>query len=139
MNKNELVDNDKIIDTVIKEDVSKLVKQMRKVQIQRTIVSAVFIIVIILLFVIIAMNCIMQISDFLKNNSFDDIIDVLKIIGIFSGISAVFYGFFHLLKKKNKAFYNQSELSLIGFSLCCVTGLWILVSGGFIIFSELRD
>ena len=146
MKDNDNFDEEKIIDEVVKEDIFELLKtlqpsekQIRNAPLRKNIIFTVFFIVMILFFAIIAVDCIMQISDFFKNNSSEDIIDTLKIFGICLEISAVFYGIFHLLKKKGKAFYGQSELSLIGFALCCVIGLCILGFSGFVIFSELRD
>lgn len=138
MKDNDNFDEEKVIDEVINEALSELfdASTSTKKTIREKIIFTVFFIVMILFFAIIAVDCIMRISDFFKNNSSEDIIDTLKILGICSGASAVFYGVFHLLKKKHIAFSGQSELSLIGFALCCVIGLCILGFSGFVIFSE---
>lgn len=126
MKDNDNFDEEKIIDEVIKEELSELSKSIRKAQIRKNIIFTVFFIVMILFFALISVDWIVQVWNFFKNNSFEDNIDALKIIGICSGISALFYGIFHILKKKQKAFHGQSELSLIGFALCCLAGLYIL-------------
>ncbi len=138
MKDNDNFDEEKIIDEVIKEELSELSKSMRKAQIRKNIIFTVFFIVMILFFALISVDWIVQVWDFFKNNSFEDNIDALKIIGLCSGISAVFYGIFHVLKKKRKAFHDQSELSLIGLALCCAAGLYILGIIGYALYDAVN-
>lgn len=141
MKDNDNFDEEKVIDEVINEELSELFNASAPPEksIRKKIIFTIFFIVMILFFAITAVDCIMRISDFFQNNSSEDIIDTLKLLGICSGASAVFYAVFHLLKKKRIAFSDQSELSLIGFALCCVIGLCILGFSGFVIFSESKN
>lgn len=138
MKDNDNFDEEKVIDEVIKEDLSELLKSMRRTQIRKNIIFTIFFIVMILFFALISVDWIVQVWDFFKNNSFEDNIDALKIIGLCSGISALFYGIFHVLKKKRKAFLGQSELSLIGFALCCLAGLYIFGIIGYAIYNAIN-